>query len=88
MGCFRRAGGRVAVNRPDNVYNHRLKKGLGRHGRTWNLGGRGPSRVDLREYWIVVLKRKWTILTFFVILVTSVAIGTLRQPKIYRPPPR
>ncbi|MBI5529179.1 MAG: polysaccharide biosynthesis tyrosine autokinase [Deltaproteobacteria bacterium] len=41
-------------------------------------------QIDLREYWIVVLKRKWTIMTFFVILVTSVAIGTLRQPKIYQ----
>lgn len=44
--------------------------------------GQEPQ-IDLRDYWNVVLKRKWTVLAFFVIVVTLVTIFTLRQTKIY-----
>jgi uncharacterized protein involved in exopolysaccharide biosynthesis len=47
-------------------------------------GSPGEQVIDLREYWLIVVKRKWTILTFFMVLVTSVAIGSIKQPKIFQ----
>lgn len=40
--------------------------------------------IDLREYWYIILKRRWTIMTFFGIIVAAVFIGTLLQTRIYR----
>ena len=40
-------------------------------------------QIDLREYWKIVLKRRWTVMAFFVVAVTLVTIFTLRQKKIY-----
>ncbi len=40
-------------------------------------------QIDLREYWKIIIKRRWTVLAFFVIAVTLVTIYTLRQQKIY-----
>ncbi|MBN2497199.1 MAG: polysaccharide biosynthesis tyrosine autokinase [Deltaproteobacteria bacterium] len=40
-------------------------------------------QIDLREYWNIVLKRRWTVLVVFVAAVTLVTIFTLRQKKIY-----
>ncbi|MBW2702156.1 MAG: polysaccharide biosynthesis tyrosine autokinase [Deltaproteobacteria bacterium] len=40
-------------------------------------------QIDLREYWNIVLKRRWTVLMFFMAAVTTVTIFTLRQQKIY-----
>ena len=40
-------------------------------------------QIDLREYWNIVLKRRWTVLIFFVAAITTVTIFTLRQKKIY-----
>lgn len=40
--------------------------------------------LDLRELWIVILKRRWAITTFFLIVMTIVMIYTLKQPKIYQ----
>lgn len=39
---------------------------------------------DLRAYWGVIRKRRWTILTIFFVLFTVVLIGTLKQTPIYR----
>jgi succinoglycan biosynthesis transport protein ExoP len=39
--------------------------------------------IDLRKYWEIFLKRKWTILAVFVLVVGVVGVYTLRQPKIY-----
>ncbi len=41
------------------------------------------NQIDLREYLNVSLKRKWTVVAFFVVVVTIVTIYTLRQVKIY-----
>jgi capsular exopolysaccharide synthesis family protein len=41
------------------------------------------AQIDLRDYWRVVIKRRWTVVAFFVIAVTMVTIFTLRQTKIY-----
>jgi len=54
-----------------------------------NFGGgmnqeQNPEDIDFREYWYVLLKRRWTILTFFVIVVVAVTVGTLLQTPIFR----
>ncbi len=41
------------------------------------------TQIDLREYWNKILKRKWIILTSFIVAVVIVAVYTLRQTKIY-----
>jgi len=41
------------------------------------------SSIDLREYLRILLKRKWTIVLVFVLVVAAVTVVTLRQPKIY-----
>src|SRR5438034_10029026 len=43
----------------------------------------GSSPIDPKYYLRVVLRRKWLILTVFVVVVGSVAAWTLRQPKVY-----
>ncbi|MFQ5926207.1 MAG: GumC family protein [Terriglobia bacterium] len=39
---------------------------------------------DLRAYWRVLRKRRWTILTVFFVLFTVVLIATLKQKPLYR----
>lgn len=40
--------------------------------------------INLRDYWQVVVKRKWTVITFFLIVVTSVVTATFLMTPIYR----
>jgi len=40
--------------------------------------------IDLRHYWEIIVKRKWTVLTFFAITVVAVMTATLLMTKIYR----
>ncbi len=40
--------------------------------------------IDLRQYWEIIVKRKWTVLTFLGIVVAAVATATLLQTRIYR----
>ena len=40
--------------------------------------------LDLREYWRVIVKRKWTVLGFFIIVVIAVATATMLMTPIYR----
>lgn len=40
--------------------------------------------IDLRQYWYVILKRRWTIFTFFGVVVIAVLIGTFLQTPLYR----
>jgi capsular exopolysaccharide synthesis family protein len=42
------------------------------------------ERNTLREYWGILLKRKWIVLTTLVTLVTLVAIGTFLTQPVYR----
>lgn len=39
--------------------------------------------LALREYWNVVLKRIWSIVLVFILVVTGAALWTFNQPKIY-----
>ncbi len=40
--------------------------------------------IDLRQYWHIIVKRKWTVLTFLGIVVAAVVTATLLQTRIYR----
>ena len=42
------------------------------------------QEIDLRDYLGVIMKRRWTIITCFVIIVVTVAIATLTTTPIYR----
>src|SRR4249920_1859263 len=42
------------------------------------------DEVRFRDLWHVILKRKWSIIAFFLIAVTATAIGTLMQTPVYR----
>ncbi len=42
------------------------------------------KEVNLRDYWKVVQKRKWTIIAFFLIVVIATAVGTFAMRPIYR----
>lgn len=43
-----------------------------------------PDYVSLATYWHVLLKRRWTVVTTILILVTLVAIGSFRMAPVYR----
>ena len=40
--------------------------------------------LHLHDYWRIVWRGRWTILSIFVIVVTLVAVGTFTQKPIYR----
>lgn len=40
--------------------------------------------LDLREYWRIIVKRKWTVIGFFVIVLVAVATATMLMTPIYR----
>ena len=42
---------------------------------------KGPH---IRDYWRVVVKRRWTVLTCFLVTVVTVAVATFVQQPIYR----
>lgn len=42
------------------------------------------KEVNLRDYWRVIQKRRWTILAFFIIVVVTTAIFTFTMRPIYR----
>ena len=43
-----------------------------------------PETVDLRNYWRILHKRRWTVLPIFFAIFTIILIGTLKQTPIYR----
>ncbi len=40
--------------------------------------------IDLRRYWEIIVKRKWTVFTFFLIVVVGVMTATFLMTKVYR----
>jgi len=42
------------------------------------------EEVHLRDYLQIILRRKWTVITFFLVVVTTVTIGTYMMRPIYR----
>jgi succinoglycan biosynthesis transport protein ExoP len=43
-----------------------------------------PKEVELRDYWKVILKRKWTIISFTFIVLIATAVMTFTTSPIYR----
>ena len=41
------------------------------------------EEIDLRDYWRVLMKRRWTIISFFTIMFLTVAIFTFTATPIY-----
>src|SRR4030042_1397356 len=45
---------------------------------------RGEKEVHLRDYWFVIRKRQWVVITFFLIVVITTAIMSFKMKPIYR----
>ncbi len=52
----------------------------------WYLspGGTEEKEVNLRDYWKVIQKRRWTVLATFLIVIVTTAIATFTMRPIYR----
>ena len=50
---------------------------------TKNLGS-FPQEMNLRDYWRFLVKHRWIVITFFLVVVTAVAIYSLTMVPIYR----
>jgi len=46
--------------------------------------GAGDDTIDLREYWHIILKRRWSVLGFLGIVFMVVLVATLLTPSTYR----
>jgi capsular exopolysaccharide synthesis family protein len=66
------------IERPDQLPSTLLLEELHRQ------GGNDEETIDLRKYWQIIVKRKWTVVTFFVIVVLAVMTATFLTTKIYR----
>ncbi len=44
----------------------------------------GEPEVSVREYFIILSKRRWVLLSFFLIVVASATLWVVRQPRVYR----
>ena len=42
------------------------------------------EEVHLRDYWNIIQKHRWTIIAFFIILVTTVTIGSFKMKPVYK----
>lgn len=71
--------GRSLIERPDQLPSTLLLDQMHRHG-----GGQDDDTIDLRKYWQIIVKRKWTVFTFFLIVVVAVMTATFLTTKIYR----
>lgn len=54
----------------------------GKNGPSWEPAG-ADGGTDLRAYWRVVRKRRWTILSIAVVIFTVVLIATLKEKPLY-----
>ena len=43
-----------------------------------------PQKVDLRDYWRILVKHRWIVITFLLVVVTTVTIYSLTMIPIYR----
>lgn len=55
-----------------------------RPGPDWLADDEDDDAIDLRAYWAVVVRRKWTVLTFFAIVVVAVMTATYLTTPVYR----
>lgn len=50
----------------------------------WLTEDGGDDSINLRHYWAIILRRKWTVLTFFAIVVVAGMTATYLTTPIYR----
>jgi polysaccharide biosynthesis transport protein len=50
----------------------------------WMTDEEDEDSINLRAYWAVVMRRKWTVLTFFAIVVVAVMTATYLTTPVYR----
>jgi len=51
---------------------------------SYTVGTEEGQALYLREYWDIIVRRRWTLLATFLVVVVSAAIGTLKQRPVYR----
>lgn len=51
---------------------------------SYTVGTEEAHALPLREYWDIIVRRRWTIVAAFLVVVVSAAIGTLKQRPVYR----
>jgi capsular exopolysaccharide synthesis family protein len=51
---------------------------------SYAVGTEEAHALPLREYWDIIVRRRWTIVAVFLVVVVSAAIGTLKQRPMYR----
>jgi succinoglycan biosynthesis transport protein ExoP len=68
---------RALVERRDTALATRAKQ-------DWLAEDEDDDAIDLRAYWAVVMRRKWTVATFFAIVVTAVMTATYLTTPVYR----
>lgn len=72
------APGHALIERPDRLPSTLLLQ------QAPGQGGQDDDAINLREYWEIIVKRKWTVLTFFLIVLVAVMTATFLMTKIYR----
>ena len=50
----------------------------------WMTDEEDEDSINLRAYWAVIMRRKWTVLTFFAIVVVAVMTATYLTTPVYR----
>jgi succinoglycan biosynthesis transport protein ExoP len=81
-----------------NLPNHMDESSLDQGNHSQALALRGPHRLEepgvldvlpeesphLLDYWHVILKRRWVVLSCFLVVFSTVAIGTLKEEPVYQ----
>src|SRR5512139_505748 len=73
-----------APARPSRALIERRETALATQARPDWLADDDGDSIDLRAYWAIVMRRKWTVLTFFVIVVAAVMTATYLTTPVYR----
>jgi capsular exopolysaccharide synthesis family protein len=51
---------------------------------SYTVGTEAGPVLFLRDYWDIIVRRRWAILAVFLVVVVSAAVGTLKQRPMYR----
>lgn len=68
---------RALIERPESLPSTQVVQ-------DWLSDGDEEDSINLRHYWTIILRRKWTVLTFFAIVVVAGMTSTYLTTPIYR----
>ena len=68
---------RALIERPETLPSTQVAQ-------DWLSGDEEEDSINLRHYWAIILRRKWTVLTFFAIVVVAGMTSTYLTTPIYR----